>query len=911
MPKPIRVRTNRELASRLFTDREEPSLTFARHVKELHTHKALVYYGVGGIGKSRLLRELFNKSQEPGLLRVILDLQQEPHRNSTEALLWMRNELKKNYSGLKFTTFDLAHTIYWKKINPHLEKKVEHKGIPFLEEGNFIGDLISQLENLPMVQWVPRSLKLFEIMVGYKEYTQWWTDTGRSVLQDLQTMHPHEIEERLLVHWALDISAFLNISKKKFVLFIDTYEALWETLNDRSFDREWWIHDLLLQFNESPVLFVIGSREKLRWVESDPEWSIYLEQHLIGELSPVDSSAFLTSCGILDSQIQKAIVETSKGLPYYLDLLVDVYHQISRERIPQVEDFMHQPQEVSNRLLRYLDFAEKETLRVLSITRLWNYDLFALLVSEFKTGYPLTAFRELCRFSFIKEIDAVPGFWKLHSVMRDGLVNDLKVDLGAGNDSLFVRINRTVFNYYNKYLNEFDNERTSESLMILSEVAYHAGFSLSEKELLDWILKSYVPIMKRLGLWKLLSDELVWIRERLSENVRSAIDIELGELYVLIGHPELAEKYSLEVIKAYEENSKDGDTLVVRAFSHLASLNYDLSHYGAVGYYLTEAIKLCEVLESREFSTQYLTDQATFYIQLGKLHVTLSELREARESYALSLKVLNRLKGYSILKDEEAALLGLEAETYEKFSELCALEGNNEERTEYILRSIKIYEKSLKATPIENHNRLLTYQGLAYKRLAEISDYSGENRAENFLKALSIYETAMALAPDYIDIFEMHGHACADLMELFINKGDFERAGVYYHKSIDDFKFVIDRSPRQASSRNRIASVKRLLGELYVRQGKYELALDQFQKAINVSDQLFELSPEYAYGYNTRGEIYLSLGQCLELLNQHDNAHKAYRSAQACFDESLKKSPNLSVSRELKEITAKKLSALE
>jgi predicted ATPase len=50
-------------AMREFTDREEPTKAFmnAFNQKVESSYKVLTFYGIGGIGKSRLLKELYHK----------------------------------------------------------------------------------------------------------------------------------------------------------------------------------------------------------------------------------------------------------------------------------------------------------------------------------------------------------------------------------------------------------------------------------------------------------------------------------------------------------------------------------------------------------------------------------------------------------------------------------------------------------------------------------------------------------------------------------------------------------------------------------------------------------------------------------------------------------------------------------
>jgi hypothetical protein len=186
---------------------------------------------------------------------------------------------------------------------------------------------------------------------------------------------------------------------------------------------------------------VITGRAKLRWEEKDEDWRNYQHQHLVGGLAEEDALRFLASCRITEEALQDVIVEGSKGVPLYLDLAVDTYLQIkaTQQRDPALSDFQGTPRDVLDRFLRYLDRSETETLKVLSVARLWDRELFESLIEEFNTGYPATAPPELRRFSFVQE-EQIPSTWTIHPLMREALEEHLDAELRRGGTPLPVRL---------------------------------------------------------------------------------------------------------------------------------------------------------------------------------------------------------------------------------------------------------------------------------------------------------------------------------------------------------------------------------------------------------------------------------------------------------------------------------------
>jgi tetratricopeptide (TPR) repeat protein len=236
----------------------------------------------------------------------------------------------------------------------------------------------------------------------------------------------------------------------------------------------------------------------LRWEEEDEGWRTYQHQHLVGGLAEVDARRFLASCGITEEALQEVIVEGSKGVPLYLDLAVDAYLQIkaTRQRDPSPSDFQGTPQDVLDRFLHYLDRSETETLKVLSVARFWDQELFESLIEEFNTGYSATALPELRRFSFVQE-EQIPGTWTIHPLMREALEEHLDVELRG-------RVHQSLFDYYNDSLEGLESIAIAdEHKMALTESFHHGRHVLATEELFDWFTIAS-EVFRRGVLWQFL-----------------------------------------------------------------------------------------------------------------------------------------------------------------------------------------------------------------------------------------------------------------------------------------------------------------------------------------------------------------------------------------------------------------------
>ncbi len=510
----ITKEANTTSAGRQFTDREEYTNAFRNKVQFENNkeYSVLSYYGVGGIGKSTLRKELGRilSADYPGTIWSSIDFELQPFRESETSLYHLRQNLRENYK-IQFPTFDIAYTVYWQKTHPQIT--IAKDNIPFLEDGTIISDLISNAGGIPIVGLLPSIAKA--VFKGQSVFKKWWTKRGQKELYDIPSLSPKDTLDRLPMYFALDLKDHLEMSSARAVIFIDTYEALWENfdLEGGFFLRDEWLRELVAHLPS--VLWVIFGREKLRWNELDKEWDDYIEHHLLGGLSEIDSERFLKSCGIADDKIKKVIISSSKGIPYYLDLAVDTYMLIKQKynREPEDKDFTKNQQEVLTRFLRYLDKSEIETLKVLSVPRYWDMNIFKLLIDEYKTGYPSSAMNILCRFSFIDTSGNTKTF-VLHDLMKQGLQAQLDSETK-------VSINKLLFGYYCKDIPvSSGKDITDENCNALKEAFHHGKNSLKPGELQKWFNQVCTPFDES-AKWSLLSP--------LYEELLSAIETTIGK----------------------------------------------------------------------------------------------------------------------------------------------------------------------------------------------------------------------------------------------------------------------------------------------------------------------------------------------------------------------------------------------
>lgn len=706
---------------KLFTDRMDLKNSFSEKIRSLKSDDINVmnFFGVGGIGKSTLKKEFIKilQTEKNEFVWSGTDFETIAYREPETSLFLMRKELREKF-GIEFIAFDIAYTVYWQKTHPQIS--ITKDNLPFFEEGSIISGLLSGLGGVPVIGLIPTLADAFH--KGKKHLKSWWTKRGQKELFNISTLSSKEILDRLPMYFALDLKDYLNSHKKKAVIFIDTYEGLWENnyLEGSYFIKDEWVRELVSQL--PGILWVILGREKLLWQEIDKDWLNFIEYHSLDGLSENDSKEYLTNAGILNENIKNTIYKSSSGVPYFLDLAVDTFYSFKDKYSvePEIKDFATTQKEVLTRFLKYLDKNEIETLKVLSVPREWNFDIFSLLVSEFKTGYPLTSMKILCRFSFIHKVqDDVNGYekYKLHELMRTGLNEVME------NPVLF-KIHQTMYDYYSAKLKNLELKNiVNEDILNFYEAFYHAKFVLDYNTFFKWTISEsqiFIDAAKWNSLIPVFEELLKYIKDTKGENTLEFA--EATKTYSSVLYNLGLYDRAIDLVEDKLNSLKEllgADNL---SFSAL------LNNLGAIYYYkgsINKSIELFE--ESIKIRKKILGENDRRYADtIDNLAIVYSNLGEFEKAIPLHLKAVEIYK--NILGENHvhyAVALNNLAYTYRNT-------GQSDEAKNLLLKSLKIVQTAVG----ENHPKYAT----ALHNLAEQLMFSEDlvNAYEYFNKAYNL-----------------------------------------------------------------------------------------------------------------------------------------------------------------------------
>lgn len=719
-------------AVRKFTDRTEPRTVYANCMNDLITgdnlFKVLVYYGIGGIGKSKLLNELKQNNYEK-VHEVFISLDAFEFNSPTDILLSIRNQLK-----VPTILFDYALLKYWSLVgNSAIDIKKR------LTENSLIWEILDYGSGLSggiiPVGLISKSFnklrdKYLVTFTKYKEEIE--------VIEKADTL---QLFQMLPYFLGLSIQDAYEKKDIKHVFYFDAYETMLSKLEDKAISQspEEWIQEFI---GSSEVgLFVIGSREFIKWGDQNPDWNRVLEQHILGGLSDEDAEYFLNSVPITEKEIKNEIIKTSHGIPLYLDLCVSIYEsKRSSEDDIFPEDFNIAENEVVDRFLRHLESNERELIRLLSVVSIFDYKYYSFIIDSFSVGYSKSLFDEFVDTSIIRKIDEQEGIYRIDENIRGyilksiskNVVDDvlklsltfLKNNMSDYTEDILLKFYGHIYNIQ-PILQDVDVSYIEDFLDIslyLIDKGYWAEIGTIKRQqdhaiqsvkienavrLLDSIYirrtKNVVEALEQMNMVKL-------DQENLGRHVHFALFSKIN-MVRLSGDYDRAEELYRSLIDM-EKRSKGSSKLLIKVQRQYADLKFLNGEF-------KEALKILEEVE--EYSQQDPLEYAENLRIIGHIYRFNWMLDEADKCYQSSLEIAKQHK-----------MLGLEGKIYNNFTELYCYT-KPERALEYGEKSIEINE--MVQSPLELGK---TYAALT---IAYIS-IDPQKSVHHFEKATQIQENA-------------------------------------------------------------------------------------------------------------------------------------------------------------------------
>ena len=405
-------------AVKIFTDREHYKESFdhwfGRHVGGIDPWKVLVYYGVGGIGKSRLLQELIKRAGTSGKpIRIVkLDFDSDEIDSPALALAAFRRQW-----GGTCPLFDFALGRFWQMGGRSVES-LRKQALPedgFLYElANFASSIASGgFFSLGLVKELWK--KQEALRSRYGSLSNDFASLEELPIADLALRLP------LLLGDAVRKSAAESRAPQPLLVCIDGHERL--LTRDYKLGKlhgDEWLKELIAcaEFG----LYVICGRNQIPWSQKDRDWTPYIDQHLLGGLGQSDADKFLASIPVVESGVRRTIIRAARGVPLFLDLCASIYlvktHAGEGVR-PSDFDCAHD--EVIDRFLECLDRDQAQAVRALSVLESFDRRVFTAVIGVLNIRIPTPLYDEFCAASYATGGDSHSDVRAIHPIVREYL----------------------------------------------------------------------------------------------------------------------------------------------------------------------------------------------------------------------------------------------------------------------------------------------------------------------------------------------------------------------------------------------------------------------------------------------------------------------------------------------------------
>lgn len=568
-----------------FIDREEAKELY--HNKLNHNDKdynILVFYGVGGIGKTRLRREICRMHKEENRKAVIfyLDLNAADDRNLGSGILKLVDSCD---AAVDFKCFEMAYALYFRKKYPAALYGRE-KGM--VTENTAVGiglNILGLFDNGitgTAAEIIEKSIRAIANRTIDKEV--------KEELKNFDDYSLAEMEERLPLFFQYDLQSYLKKQKDAKVLMVfDTFEALNENVIEQVHrsKNERWIQDLISYFDSETfpnLLITIFGREEIEWEE---EWGQILDQYQLVEFEEQYSKEYLQKAGIDAPDIIDAIIHSSKGYPFLLYLSLETYANMKNSgRDPVTGDFEGSYPEIIERFLYNLDKDTVEVLRLLAVPNYYDVSIFRLLIREYNVSFPMSEFEQFNKYSFVS-YDAKEHEFYIHDLMRKGILEKSSGDW-------IQSVHHVMLQYF--------SDKASGGMVskYVLELFYHARKSMDVESFNRWLT---VPVQTGTAVTPL--QEMKKQQER-------------GEQSILI-----------QIINGIRSEYKLEDLLI-----DLVNIYIDVVHLG--GDYDT-AVSICETYLSQYTDEDIAKDEQLIKMRIRKIHHSMfympvnGLIREAEE----------------------------------------------------------------------------------------------------------------------------------------------------------------------------------------------------------------------------------------------------------------------------------------
>lgn len=385
--------------TRIFLDRNDIFSLIDENVcqyNEQHNYfKLFSFYGMGGIGKTQLVKKIKNFYQGSKCDIYFFPLEILNNETIPAILLCIRKKFDHT------PHFDYALFRYWDFIScdrVSRESLYSFYQKAFVRTGKIMDSLGIKVMSTEHI--ISKLITLYE----QNSITDLEKETVLNLLQDkIENLYIY-LAETL----AKDIEKELD--GRKYMFLFDAYDL---GRSNYKFD---WLKYLVNSFDNG--MFFVTSRECLNWFDDTLVKQNVVEQCSLESIPPKEVQNYLLEKNYTQEQID-FIIEKTECIPLYLDLAM----QMNKKKFSSeyIRIGFNNKEDLVKNFLSHLNEDEQVIIDYLSVVRIFNLTIYEYAVKFNKFSALKYSFSNFEKSTIVRYIENYDGLYKIHAVLAKNI----------------------------------------------------------------------------------------------------------------------------------------------------------------------------------------------------------------------------------------------------------------------------------------------------------------------------------------------------------------------------------------------------------------------------------------------------------------------------------------------------------
>ena len=385
--------------NRIFLDREDIFMNVENNVRIYNERddffKLFTFYGMGGIGKSQLLKKINDFYTGTKETVYYFPLEILNHETIPSILLCIR----RNFEYIPH--FDYALFRYWDFISC---ERIDRETMYSISKKLF--KRIGKIFDTTLGQGILDTEQLVREIINIYEQKE-ISNTEKQKVSELLQDKIEDLYIYLANTLAFDIQ--MELKYTKYMFLFDAYD-----LGKSNYKFDWLKH--FINAFETGIFFVT-SREPLNWFDNNTDKSV-IENRSLDTIPKEEIEKYLFNQGYTKDQIN-FIIKKTDCIPLYLDLALAMDRK-TLFTAKRIIGFDHK-EDLVKHLLSHLNRDEQMIIEYLSITNLFNEEIYNNAVKFNKLSLLKYPFSDFKRSTIVRYVEEFNNLYKIHTVLANNI----------------------------------------------------------------------------------------------------------------------------------------------------------------------------------------------------------------------------------------------------------------------------------------------------------------------------------------------------------------------------------------------------------------------------------------------------------------------------------------------------------